>query len=139
LSCYLVNWFQRVVLMILLSLGCLVPLVRQNRTIDMKVMNAAISCNMKQQTRRYDRSKRDFRLWKRLLPHLQRARLLGIRRLRDLHQFLAADLPTYPRGRPITPATLYRAILRLKELGFDPGLDDRSMARKLGRPTRKKS
>jgi hypothetical protein len=76
----------------------------------------------------------------RLLPYIRRARLLGFRRLDDI---LAIVAPAYAKDYsfcgPLHRSVLERAIGRLHELGLDPGLDDRSTARKLGRPTRGKS
>jgi len=36
----------------------------------------------------------------------------------------------------VTRSSLYRSMVRLRELGLDPGPDDLSAARRLGRPTR---
>jgi len=87
--------------------------------------------------RHHDRSGWD-RKRRALLPYLAGARSLGFRRLDDL---LAAVAPLWLADhphRPLTRSTLRRTIVRLQELGLDPGLDDLATARKLGRPTRAK-
>lgn len=89
--------------------------------------------------KRYDRTNRDYLLKKRLLPCVQLARSQGCRRLDDLHAIVTAEFTkTWTMSKPPTRSSLYRAMLRLRELGLDPGPDDRATARRLGRPTRGK-
>ena len=80
---------------------------------------------------KYSRLNYDFKCSTKLLPLLKEARVLGLHRLDDL---LAYVRPRLFRGMSRT--ALYRAMVRLRELGLDPGPDDLSTARRLGRPTR---
>ena len=73
-----------------------------------------------------------------MLPLLEKARSEGHRTLNDLFAAIAPDWLLSHPGRKLTRSRLYYDILRLKELGLDRGLDDRSTARKLGRPTRRR-
>lgn len=78
--------------------------------------------------------------WKlrRLLPHIQYARSLGLHRLNDILEVVRQEFLKECPGKPLTRITLYRALIRLRQLGLDPGPDDRSTARGLGRPKRGK-
>ena len=89
----------------------------------------AANCIMESQMK-YDRVNYDFRCRK-LLDHIQYARSLSLRRLDDI---LAVVEPKF--SRRLTRTSLYRAMVRLRELGLDSGPDDLSTARRLGRPTR---
>lgn len=85
-----------------------------------------------------NRNHHDRRIKNRLLPHIEAARSLGRRRLDDILSFVKPRYLNDRPGKPLMHTTLYRAISRLHELGLDPGLDDLSTARKLGRTTRGK-
>jgi hypothetical protein len=86
------------------------------------------------------RTVRDSKLARDLLPFITAARAAGARRLNDLLAAVADGLKkSAGNQKPLTRSSLNRSIVRLKEMGLDPGLDDRSTARKLGRPTRGKS
>ena len=63
---------------------------------------------------------------------------LGCHRLDDVLAIVKPRFLKERPGKPLTRTSLYRAMLRLRELGLDPGPDDRSTARRLGRPTRGK-
>jgi hypothetical protein len=76
-------------------------------------------------------------LFKRILPFVVKARSLGFRSLDDLLLVIQSEWARiYPRRKKLSRSGLYRALLRLRALGMDPGPDDRSTARKHGRPTR---
>lgn len=87
--------------------------------------------------RNYNRAMWDGRR-KIVLRHLQIARSQGLRRLDDLLAVVRPALQESHPGFMLSRSGLRRAIMHLHELGLDPGLDDRSTARKLGRPTRGK-
>ena len=73
---------------------------------------------------------------KRILPYLNLARSQRLRKLNDLFEFILprfrADFP----HRSLSRSSLRRMIIHLDDLGLADGLDDRSTARKLGRPTK---
>ena len=71
-----------------------------------------------------------------LLPYLDLARAEDMRTLDDLLKFILPLLHAEFPHQKLSRATLRRRIIRLHELGLAPGLDDRSTARKLGRPTK---
>lgn len=72
-----------------------------------------------------------------LLPAISAARSAGARSLDDMLPIVAPIYgQSFPWKRPLKRLTLYRVLIRLRELGLDPGPDDLSTARKLGRPTR---
>lgn len=85
----------------------------------------------------YSRHRYDHKRAK-LLPHIQRARSLGYRRLNDILAVVQNEqLKSFPGHKPITRSALYRAMVRLREIGQDPGPDDLSTARRHGRPTKR--
>ena len=79
------------------------------------------------------------KLWlaKNIIPFLSAARTRGFRRIDDLLRVVNEErAKVYPSRKKISRSAFYRALKALRALGVDPGPDNRSVARKYGRPTR---
>jgi hypothetical protein len=71
------------------------------------------------------------------LPYLAKARARGCRTVTDLHEaFTEERAKVLPARNKMSRSEFYHLLCELRELGLDPGPDDRSTARKYGRPTR---
>jgi hypothetical protein len=76
---------------------------------------------------------------RKMVPYLQKARAEGMHKLEELRAFVN-PLMEAQHCRPFNSfSAFHRALIYLRDLGLDPGPDDKSTARRLGRPTRRRA